>query len=228
MSEFDWMDAPPTRAEQRAQKIDEEQLAWLLDDPKLPVTKEVAAARVRDPEYAELARVTRKFSSRQQQFLKAMVANQMVPTRAIRAVQNATGVPVCWKSVSRWTKLPAFRSALEKYAKLALQMSGVESPASILLRTNAIVEDALTPVARFHDGRQLRHDDGTPAMEVDRSSALKGLDLLARSQGLLNKSETQTSRVTVILDFSGEVKQGEQADEKENQVLDGEFTEVKK
>jgi hypothetical protein len=60
--------------------------------------------------------------------------------------------------------------------------------------------------------------------EVDRGSALKGLEMLGKAAGAFRKDEENSQRVTVVLDFSGEQMQGEQ----ESEVIDGEFVEVKK
>jgi hypothetical protein len=51
---------------------------------------------------------------------------------------------------------------------------------------------------------------------------LKGLELIGKSQGAFAKDEENKSRVTVVLDFTGEKAPGET----EGEIVDGEFAEI--
>jgi hypothetical protein len=119
----------------------------------------------------------------------------------------------------RWMMNPAFKSIVERYTQLALEHAGVGSPAQILLRIDAVVEDALEPqpVVSRRTGEIIGH-------EADRGAALKGLELLGKAAGAFRKDEENSQRVTVVLDFSGDAMQGEQ----ESEAIEGEAVEVKR
>jgi hypothetical protein len=233
VSDFDWLDAvkmqhsplpgDPPREEVAA---NEQELAWLLDDPQAPPLPGVLkAARAKDPRFTSLAVLTRALPFRQKMFLKYMLSNAFTPSRAIKKMK-AAGISLEHRTATQWMQNPEFKSIIERYGDLALMSSGAASPVSILNRIDHVVEDAMTPVPRFHDGRVLRDDAGQVVHEVDRNAALKGLKTMAEVAGMLKKDEENRQRVTVVLDFSGDTLQGEQA-EKSDDVLDGEFDEVK-
>lgn len=235
MNDFDWMDAPPARlaAAIKGPPDDpqsDQELAWLFDDPEVILPKGIVAARNRDPNFKALASQTRALPYRQKLFLKFLLANSMMASRASKKMTVATGVKIDHHTTARWMTDLNFKRVMDKYADLALASSGAAHPATTLLRINEVVEDALVPVPKFHDGKQLRDDRGQAVFEVDRSNALKGLKTLAETQGLLKQDEENRGRVTVILDFSGGVMQGEQASEEggRDDAIDAEFSEVLK
>jgi hypothetical protein len=180
---------------------------------------------VRDPAYRSLAVEARALPHRQRLFLRFMVTNQMHARRAIAAMNKAMGTDFGISTANSWMTQPGFRTLLEKYAELAIAASGVQSVPSILMRIDAVVEDALVPTPMIYKGSLVR-DTRDPLgeatiMEVDRGSALKGLEMLGKSAGAFKADEQDQRRVTVVLDFSGDAPAGEA----ESEVLDGEFEE---
>ncbi len=225
MDEFDWMDTGADAPSEREQQLVSQELAWLFDDPANPLPAGITKARKKDPKFFSLAVATRALPYRQKLFLKCMLTSAFTPGRA-RKKMEAAGAKVDPHTTIRWMQNPEFKAIMDRYGELALMSSGAASPVSILNRIDDVVEDAMTPVPKFHDGRQLRTEDGTPVMEVDRGSALKGLKSMAEIAGMLKKDDENRARVTVVLDFSGEQMQGEQA-EKDDGVLEGEFEEAR-
>lgn len=196
-------------------------LQSVFDKPLVPIErrKMQKAAEMR-----RLADDIRQLTLRQRLFVRAMMGCQMRPAAAIREVNKTItrGGPLNQSSVCRWYREPWFKSIVERCTQVLLDVTGVASPAQTLLRIDAIVEDALTPVTMYHDGRPLRDELGEVQKEVDRGSALKGLELLGKASGTFRKDEENSARVTVVLDFSGEAPVGEQ----EREIIEGEATEV--
>ncbi len=241
MTEFDWLDEEPVKVAPPAHPSDtswldadeprtERELAWLFDDEKVKLPVAIQRIRQKDPRFKALAMSTRELSHRQKAFLKFMLANEMTESRARRAMNKAMGWKVDTNTTARWMKDIRFRGVLDAYGDLALENSGAGNANSILMRTNRVVEDALEPVTKFHMGTPLIDEFGNVVKEVDRANALKGLDLLAKARGLLKQDDENRNRVTVVLDFSGDVKQGEQASEEveRTDVLEGEYEDLQK
>jgi hypothetical protein len=191
--------------------------------------KSIAAA---DPERKKtelrsLAADTRLLSFRQRLYLRYLFASQMRIRAAVNKMnQNLDIEPIKEGTVRSWHKDQNFKSIIERYTQLMLETTGIGSASRILLRIDGVVEDALTPVPVLHQGLPVFDPDrpGEILKEVDRGSALKGLEMLGKAAGAFRKDEENSQRVTVVLDFSGEQMQGEQ----ESEVIDGEFVEVKK
>lgn len=210
--EFAWLDEPGVTSA----------LETVFDRPLAPVEKRKTQ---RAAEYRILAADTRGLSLRQRMFVRAMLSCQMRPSVAMRKVNEGLAAADRLKqtTVSRWMKDGVFKSILERYTQLLLDYTGVASPAQTLLRIDAVVEDALTPVPMYHNGIALLNPEtGAIQKEVDRGAALKGLELLGKASGVFRKDEENSQRVTVVLDFSGEQMQGEQ----ESEVIEGEAHEV--
>ena len=195
-------------------------LQSVFDKPPVAVDRARKAA-----EYKTLAADTRKLSLRQRLYIRHLLASQMRQRVALNKM-NA-GLPfedrLKESTVRNWHRRNDFRSIVERYAQLALEQSGVGSSAQILVRIDGVVEDALTPVPMYHNGIALRAPDGSVQTEVDRGNALKGLELLGKAAGTFRKDEENSTRVTVVLDFSGEQMQGEQ----ESEIVDGDFEVVR-
>jgi hypothetical protein len=179
-------------------------------------------------EMKSLAAATRNLTLRQRLYLRYLLGSQMRPKVALRKFnENFSNEPLKESTVRDWhRRRNHFSSVLDRYTQLMLEQSGVGNPARILLRIDGVVEDALTPVPVLHQGLPVFNPDrpGEILKEVDRGSALKGLEMLGKAAGAFRKDEENSQRVTVVLDFSGEQMQGEQ----ESEVIDGEFVEVKK
>lgn len=175
-------------------------------------------------EYKQLAVDTRKLSARQRLYLRYLLASQMRPAVAIRAMaKNMDIEPLKEGTIREWHRRNDFRAIVSRYTQLMLDVSGVGSPAQTLLRIDAVVEDALTPVPMYHNGKALVNPEtGQVQKEVDRGSALKGLEMIGKAAGMFRKDEENSQRVTVVLDFSGEAPVGEQ----ESEIIEGEATEI--
>jgi hypothetical protein len=200
-------------------------LVTLFDNPAKPVSAIESKKRVRDPAYRSLAQEVRALPHRQRLFLRFMVTNQMHAKRAIAAMNKAMGTDFSIRVANDWMTQPGYRTLLEKYAELACAASGVQSVQSTLLRIDEIVEDALKPVPMVFKGEVVKFTDDAgerrTLMEVDRGSALKGLEMIGKANGAFKSDEQDQRRVTVVLDFSGETPAGEA----ESEVIDGEFEE---
>lgn len=188
-----------------------------------------AVSKATDARTKKLAALMRKLPMRHKLLMKYLVANQMHPRRA-RAAMERDGVnPPDQTTLYRWMRRREFQEGMQAYGDLLLQSSGAASPVSILTRIDEVVEDALRPVPRIHNGQQVYDALGNPLYEVDRKSALKGLELLGKTPGtkLFKGEEAQGARVTVFLDFGGgQMKNAERETETvEGDVLEGEFTE---
>jgi hypothetical protein len=216
--DFDWLDEPaaPTEAETL-------ELGWLFDDPQNPPPGSIVAKRQKDPRFRDLAARTRALPYRQRLYLKCLAATGFSVTKAVRMLSEKMGVKLDASYANKLLKYTELAKVVEIYQDLALEAAGLNSPARTLLRIDAVVEDALTPVPRVSGGEVITHD-GQVLMEVDRGSALKGLELIGKAQGAFRKDEETQQRVTVVLDFSGE----KPAADPEDTVLEGEFDEVKK
>ncbi len=215
MSDFDWLDDPvPPTPEQTLE------LGWLFDDPVNPPPQSIVAKRQKDPRFLELAAKTRALPYRHRLYLKCLAATGFSATKAVRMLSEKMGVKLDVSHAHRLMRFGDLRKVVEMYQDLALEAAGLNNPSRTLLRINDVVEDALTPVPRVSAGEVIRHD-GEILMEVDRGSALKGLELIGKAQGAFRKDEETQQRVTVVLDFSGEKPAGDA----ESEVLDGEFTE---
>lgn len=199
--------------------LPEEEVAALESIFDKPVVAAAKSDSGKLAEYASLAKATRELPLRQRAFLRSMLANQMRPDVARRKLALA-GIKIDHHATARWMKDPEFKILLDRYTQLMLDQAGIGSPSRILLRIDGVVEDALQPVPVIYQGLPVVDPkrEGEYLMEVDRGSALKGLELLGKAAGAFRKDEENSARVTVVLDFSGEQMQGEQ----ESEVIEGE------
>lgn len=181
----------------------------------------------RDASYKKLAADTRALTYQQRVFVRTMLASGMNMRASCRKM-NAAGIKIDQKTPVKWMQRPAFRSVIERYTDLMCAQVGVGSPRHIMLRINDVVENALEPVPMVHNGQGVVID-GERMVEIDRGSALKGLELMGKHAGAFRSDEEQSNRVTVVLDFSGEAMQGEQESEtvERSDAIDGEFEEAK-
>ncbi|MCE5292973.1 MAG: hypothetical protein LLG14_27575 [Nocardiaceae bacterium] len=185
-----------------------------------------AKKQARDPAYKKLAADTRALTYQQRVFIRTLLTCAMNMRAATRKMR-ANGFTITQGTPVRWMKTPAFRSVVERYTDLMCAEVGIGSPQHIMLRINDVVENALEPVPMYHSGMPVMNPEtGTVQKEVDRGSALKGLELLGKHAGAFRSDEEQSNRVTVVLDFSGESMQGEQESERVD-AIDGEFEETK-
>ncbi len=233
--DFDWLDEPAVSAQpQQAQSSTDStavpteaetlELGWLFDDPHNPPPGSIVAKRQKDPRFRDLAARTRALPYRQRLYLKCLAATGFSVTKAVRMLSETMGVKLAASYANKLLKYTELAKVVEIYQDLALEAAGLNSPARTLLRIDAVVEDALTPVPMIFKGREVTLKDGSQMTEVDRGSALKGLELIGKAQGAFRKDEETQQRVTVVLDFSGE----KPAADPEDTVLEGEFDEVKK
>lgn len=196
-------------------------LESVFDKPLVPVEKRKIQ---RAAEHKLLAADIRELTLRQRLFVRAMLSCQMRPAAAIREVNKTAmrGGQLSQTSVSRWMRDLKFKSIIERCMQVLIDTTGVANPSQTLLRIDAIVEDALMPVPMYHNGLALRDPEGNVQKEVDRGSALKGLELLGKAAGVFRKDEENSQRVTVVLDFSGDAPAGEQ----ESEIIEGDFAQV--
>jgi hypothetical protein len=223
-SDFDWLDgpAPPTEEETK-------ELGWLFDDPKDPPPQSIVATRQKDPRFVELARQVRALPFKQRLYLKCLVNAGFNQKKACTDLQKSMGVKVDPSHASRWMRWTDLRKCVEMYQDLALEAAGLNNPTRTLLRIDSVVNDALEPTPKVFKGEVVRLRDPVTGesevlMEVDRGSALKGLEMIGKSQGMFRQDEETQQRVTVVLDFSGEKPAGET----ESEAIEGDFTEVPK
>lgn len=215
LSEFDFPEAE-TDVEVEAATADA--LATIYDAPLVPPAKRAAQ---KAEEYRTLAADTRKLSYRQRLYLRHLLASQMRANVAHRKMNEGVAPEdqITLGTIRSWHRRRDFTEIVNRYTQLALEHAGVGNSAQILLRIDAVVEDALIPqpIVSRRSGEVIGHS-------VDSSTALKGLELLGKAAGTFRKDEEQSNRVTVVLDFSGEQMQGEQ----ESEVIDGEAHEIKR
>lgn len=208
--EFDWMDEKPAPAAK----------------PSTEIAKALSgeADKNTDPRFGNLAADTRQLPLRQKLLLRCLLTNQMHPARAIRAMNKALekmGAPkVDTSAVYRWMRGKQFQGLVQRYSDLAAEAAGVGNVASTLLRIDQIVEEALEAQPILDRNRNV------VGYAKDFKAALKGLELLGKTQGAFRENEEDKRRVTVVLDFSGERQQGEQESETVDTAIDGEYTEV--
>jgi hypothetical protein len=162
----------------------------------------------------------RALPPRQRMFLKCLIANQMIPTRAIKALDKALkemGAGKADRSTAyRWLRDPAFKALVQLYSDLALEVHGLNNPTTTMLRIDEVYEEAMTPQPIVN-----RKTGNVMGYKKDLSSALKATDQLGRAQKLFRAEDEKSQRVTVVLDFSGEKPAGDA----ESEVIDGEFSE---
>lgn len=198
-------------------------LESVFDKPLVPVAKR---QQQRDASYRQLALDTRALTYQQRVFIRMLLGCGMNMRAACRKM-NAAGIKIDQKTPVNWMGRPAFKSVVDRYTDLMCTQAGVTSPSQTVLRINEVVEDALVPVPMVHNGQGVVID-GERIMEVDRGSALKGLEMIGKFNGAFRKDEENSQRVTVVLDFSGEAMQGEQESERIENAIDGDFAEVPK
>lgn len=214
----DWLDGGP---------IEENPLGWLVDDPA-KISKNSVVAKAADDKYAEIVRAMRKLDFRQRMMVKCLINSQMHKATAIRKfnevmVRNGHR-PIDRSDGYRLINRGDFQAALDLYTEAMLKEAKLDNPSATLVRIDSVVEDALTPVPMISNGQPVVLPGGQMMMEVDRGNALKGLEMIGKTQGIFRKDEETQQRVTVVLDFSGEKPAGEA----ESEIIDGEFTEIPK
>jgi hypothetical protein len=219
--EFDWLDGEgdehpaPDLTTPPAEPLADHQRSELarLFGGKLTLEK--------DPRYANLAVRVARLPLRKRQFLRFLATSQFHTARAIKQMSAAYG-KADPSTIYRWMRDDKqYQDIVAQYADLVLEASGIKNPVSTLMRIDGVIEDALSPVPKINNGVPVFYA-GNPIMEVDRDNALKGLKMIGEYQKLFRSDEEVTGRVTVTLDFSGEVP----AKPADDQVLEGEFTPV--
>jgi hypothetical protein len=208
-TEFDWLDAP-------------------VEAPVVSVQKALSgeADKNADPRFHSLAADTRRLPMRQKLLLRSLLANQMHPARAIKAMNEALvklgAAKVDVSTVYRWMRSSELQKLVERYSDLAAEAAGIGNVTTTMLRIDAIVEEALEaqPIVD-RSGKVVGY-------AKDFKAALKGLEMLGKSQGAFREDEEDRRRVTVVLDFSGDRQQGEQESETVQDPIDGEFEEIKR
>jgi hypothetical protein len=155
-----------------------------------------------------------------------LLVNQMHPARAIKAMNTALvkmgAAKVDVSTVYRWLRDSRLRALVERYSDLAAEAAGIGNVTTTMLRIDAIVEEALEeqPIID-RKGNVVGH-------AKDFKAALKGLEMLGKSQGAFREDEEDRRRVTVVLDFSGDRQQGDQESENVEDAIDGEFEEIQR
>jgi hypothetical protein len=210
-----WDDeAPLTDAEER----DVGELAQIMTGTPTP-TKKLIEKRRTDPRFKELAERVRALPARKRMFLNCMTACQMIPAKAIKALDKLlqpAGVRADRSAAYRWLRDPEYRDLIALYSDLALEVHGLNNPTTTLLRIDEVYEEAMTPQPIVN-----RKTGAVVGYKKDLSSALKATDQLGRAQKLFRAEDEKSQRVTVVLDFSGEKPAGDA----ESEVIDGEFSE---
>jgi hypothetical protein len=219
MSEYSWLDEEPS--------VDS---SWLDEpapaEPEKNSAKSVVPASQADPKRAEMVLATANLPFEQRVMLKCMVMENLHQASAIRKFNDYRKKngrkPLDRSDGYRMMRGAHFQKVLKMYTQAMLESVGLDDPAATLVRINAVVDDALTPVPMISNGQAVILPSGETMMEVDRGSALKGLEMIGKTQGIFRKDEENQQRVTVVLDFSGEKPAGEA----ESEIIDGEFSEV--
>lgn len=219
-----WDDEAPSAPvvaswDDEAEVEDAKELTELLGDPASPPAVIVQKRRT-DARYKQLAADVRALPPRQRMFLKCLVANAMIPVRAIKALDKALKEMGSGKAdrstCYRWLRDPDFKALITLYSDLALEVHGLNNPTTTMLRIDEVYEEAMTPQPIVS-----RKSGQVVGYKKDLSSALKATDQLGRAQKLFRAEDEKSQRVTVVLDFSGEKPAGSA----ESEVIDGEFEE---
>lgn len=206
--------------------MSEDWLALPIEPPKRhpalePLYDDVTPAQKRteivvppgvDPKYHGLVVALRKLRPRQRTYLRALAAHGFDHAKARRDLADRF-TPVDASTVFRWSKSPIFKAAYQALQEHLFELSGID-PVGLLLRVNHVAEDAMTPVPILHQG------EDTGFREVDRTNALRALELLGKHRRLWGSDE-KTTRVTVqIVELDGP-KRGD-----EPPAIEGEAEEV--
>lgn len=206
MSEEDWLalEKPPEQHPVMAALYDD--VTPAMRDP------DIEAPKV-EPKHVQTLRALRQLKPQTRTFIRAYLACNCNGAAARRMLNQTQGWAPDSSQVSRWMRWDDnFRIALAGLKANLLELAGVD-PESLVLRTNAIVEDALTPVPILH------HGEDTGFREVDRANALRGIENMAKWAGM-GREEKHTTRVVVtVVKLDGPAKA-------EAEVIEGEYTDV--
>lgn len=175
---------------------------WLGEPEQHPVLKALYDD-VTPADFRKVDIVPEQLPAEQRKTLRALRRIRPVERAWIRAYLacncNAQAASRSLKARQGWSLSPPrayrlmrhdddFRTALQGLQSDLMGLAGID-PVGILLRTNAVVEDAMTPAPILHQG------EDTGYREVDRANALRGLEAMAKWQGM--GAEKVSARVVV-------------------------------
>jgi hypothetical protein len=178
----DWLDLPPAN--------ENEVIAAEVNDSvtgaKVGLRK--ALPDKLSPEGANMVLALRSLSGQQRLLIRALIGAGGALKPALRALRDQF-VTVSEHTARSWMREPRFQRALAMSREFAAKQAGVD-PASLILKTAAIIEDAMTP-------RQTYDEDGRPLTdpEMNHNAALRGIELMAKVHGMTR--EADTTRVTL-------------------------------
>lgn len=184
------------------------EFAWLDEEstPNLPAVPEPESP------FAKLIAETRRLPIKHRLYLRALCENQFSQARAVRALAKA-GLKFERTTTTRWAQKPEFKALVERYQDLVLANAGT-SRAAVLLNFAKIVDYGIEEELTYDE-------DAMPKRRMrDVDAALSANDKLAKAARIYGE-DAEKSRVTLVLDFSGDAPSTEP-------IEDAEFTEVVK
>ncbi len=141
-----------------------------------------------DPKLANEISALRRLMPSQRIFIRCLLQVAFNIREAV-ALYNARYSPkISHGQATSWHRRAEFVVALAAAKEHVLGMAAVD-PASVLLKSQRVYEDAMTPAPILHKGRH------TGFFEQDRASAMRAIEFQGRANGMTKEAET--TRVTV-------------------------------